>query len=86
MPLCKVSSEEMPRTGLHLEPTLCKGAERRFLHPCIKTGTCPSKAEVLHVQGTKQPAFSMQQSRTWLSPVRQAGDFLPGIPTAIQVS
>lgn len=44
------------------------------------------KAEVLHIQGTKQPAFSMQQSRTLHSPVRQTDDFLPAIPTTIQVS
>ena len=38
----------MLRTGLHLKHTHHKEAKRRFLHPCTKTGTCPSKAKVPH--------------------------------------
>lgn len=67
--------------GCILNPPFAKKQKGSFTIHTLRQEPVLQKAEVLHTQGTKQPAFSMQRSRTWCSPVKQVGDFLPAIPT-----
>lgn len=67
--------------GCILIPPFAKKQKGSFTIHTLRQEPVLQKAEVLHTQGTKQPAFSMQRRRTWCSPVRQVGDFLPAIPT-----
>lgn len=69
--------------GCILNPPFAKKQKGGFCIHALRQEPVLQKAEVLHIQGTKQPVFSTQQSRT---PVRQTDYFLPVIPTAIQVS